>query len=149
MLLPPNPFRPRSFAASPHAVIFEGREESRGATPLEDDTGGGKEGKREEGKRNVGEDIILPQNNRPPKPIRLSKANDFYDSVGVGAHDDPCEQPPSETNPSVDGKRITLNPCRDRRPRRSKNPRQPTPIGLSKMLQRMVRTVEDACPYKC
>ena len=38
---PPNPIRPRSFAASPHAVILEQSEESRGATPLEDDTGGG------------------------------------------------------------------------------------------------------------
>ena len=32
--------RPRSFAASPHAVILERSEESRGATPFEDDTGG-------------------------------------------------------------------------------------------------------------
>ena len=49
--------RPRSFAASPHAVILEQGEESRGATPLEDDTGGGGKVKSEE---NVGEDIILP-----------------------------------------------------------------------------------------
>ena len=47
---PSKPIRPRSFAASPHAVILEGREESRGATPLEDDTGGEKEVKSEEGK---------------------------------------------------------------------------------------------------
>ena len=37
----PKTIRPRSFATSPHAVNLEGREESRGATPLEDDTGGG------------------------------------------------------------------------------------------------------------
>ena len=86
---PPNPIRPRSFATSPHAVILEQSEESRGATPLEDDTGGGKEVKSE-------------------KRVRRG-----------GYH------PPA------------------------KNTRSPNPIGLSELLQRMVRTVEDACPYKC
>ena len=47
---PPKTIRPRSFAASPHAVILEQSEESRGATPLEDDTDGAEEGKREKRK---------------------------------------------------------------------------------------------------
>ena len=33
-------FRPKSFAVSPHAVILERSEEARGATPLENGTGG-------------------------------------------------------------------------------------------------------------
>ena len=70
--------RPRSFAASPHAVILERSEESRGATPLEDDTGGGRKGRGKREKRNVGEDIILPQNNRPSPSIGRSMTKALY-----------------------------------------------------------------------
>ena len=65
----------------------------------------------------VGEGLAPPaENHHQPKPNRLSKSNDFYDSVGVGAHDDPCKTPPTESNRSVE------------------------------MLQRMVRVVEAPTP---
>ena len=66
----PKTIRPRSFAASPHAVILEGREESRGATPLEDDTGGGRRSKEWERR---GGYHPPAKNNRLPNPIGLSK----------------------------------------------------------------------------
>ena len=47
-------------------------------------------------------------NNRQPKPIGLSKSNDFYDSVGVGASTTRAN-PANRTNRSVEIKGVPLN----------------------------------------
>ena len=67
---PPKSIRPRSFAATPHAVILEQGEESRGATPLEDDTDGAEEGKREKRKEKCRGGYHPPAKQSPTVPNR-------------------------------------------------------------------------------
>ena len=56
----------------------------------------------------VGEDIILPQNHRPPNPIGLSMTTALYETlVGVDVLDDPCEQ--TQTNPNRSVENATTN----------------------------------------
>ena len=57
---------------------------------------------------------------RTPVPTKIKGYAEEFSrtSVGVGAYDDPCKQPPTEPNRSVEINGIISKPCRGRRPRR-------------------------------
>ena len=55
---------------------------------------------------------------RPPMPNNFSLTGRGRAAIFASQMDDPQKQPSTETNRSIDDKRITLNPCRGRRPRR-------------------------------